>query len=370
MHIVQVLPALDEGGVERGVVELNRSLVEMGHQSTVISSGGRLVAKIQEEGGRHLTLPVKSKNPLTAWARALKLRAALRKLSPDVVHYRSRVPGWLCQWANRSLHLPLVSTVHGFNSVNFYSRVMTMGDLVICPSTPIVDYIQRHYVVPDQKIRLIYRGIDPASFNPQKVDSSWMQTFLSQHASPDSFIVLGVGRITQLKGFDLLIRATALAVQRVPHLVTWIVGEAEEARKEYAEELKALAGSLQLGDHLRFVGNQKKMAEIYSLGSVLVSCNHAKPESFGRTMAEALAMGCPVIATRFGGALDIVRDGKDGWLIPPGDVAALADQLVEASRTSFENLRESALARFSLKQMVEKTVSVYEEVIQNKRGVS
>jgi len=97
---------------------------------------------------------------------------------------------------------------------------------------------------------------------------------------------------------------------------------------------------------------------------VLVSGNRDKPESFGRSMAEALAMGCPVIATRFGGALDIVRDGFNGWLVEPGDEVQLADRLFQATTARFAGLREDALARFSLDQMVSKTLAVYEEVLR------
>ena len=112
MHILQILPALDEGGVERGTVELNREFVRRGHVSTVISSGGRMVSTVEREGGRHVTLEVKSKNPLTALARAAALRRALVAIQPDLIHFRSRVPGWLVRLANRSLRLPVVSTVH------------------------------------------------------------------------------------------------------------------------------------------------------------------------------------------------------------------------------------------------------------------
>ena len=362
MHIVQILPALDEGGVERGTVELNAALVARGYRSTVISSGGRLVSEIERAGGRHITLPVKSKNPLTAPSRAFRLRRVLMTLAPDVVHFRSRVPGWLTVWANRTLHLPLVSTVHGFNSVSAYSRVMTMGDRVICPSTPVVAYIKKHYGTSDEKIRLVYRGVNPEAFDPERLDRAWMADFAERFGLRDRFIVLGVGRITQLKGYDCLIRATAKAAERVPRIKTVIVGGAEPARQAYAESLKAMVRDLHLEDRVVFAGSQSRMAEIYALGNVLVSGNHAKPESFGRTMAEALAMGCPVIATRFGGALDIVREGVDGWLVEPGDTEALANRLAQAAETRWSGLREGAMARFSLDRMVEGTLAVYQEL--------
>lgn len=363
IHTLQILPALNEGGVERGTVELSRELVKRGHRCTVISSGGKLVDTLLRDGAEHIQMDVKSKNLLTVPSRVSRLAGILRDLRPDIVHYRSRVPGWLFIFANRRLRLPFVSTVHGFNSVSRYSRIMTEGTRVICPSTAVIDYIRKHYNTPEGKIRLIHRGIDPEQFDPAKLDAAFTAGFRKQYAPDGAFVVLGVGRITPLKGYDALIRATALARKDVPNIRTLIVGSAEASRAAHLESLKQTVAQLGLQDTVLFTGGQRNVAEVYSCGNVLVSGNTAKPEAFGRSMAEALAMDCPVIATASGGALDIVRDGTDGWLVPPGDVEALAHRLVLASRTTFRNLREDALARFSLQQMVDKTEAVYREVL-------
>jgi len=363
MHIVQILPALDEGGVERGTVELNREFVRRGIHSTVISSGGRLAETVGRDGGRHLTLDVKSKNPLTALARARALRRLLAEVKPDLVHFRSRVPGWLFAVANRRLGLPFVSTVHGLNSVSAYSRIMTTGARVICPSSAVAEHIRTHYGTPDARIRIIPRGIDPHLFDPARLDMAFVSAFRERHQLQGRFVALGVGRLTPLKGFDVLLEATALARTRLPKLKTVIVGGAEAARAAYEQELRQRVVTLGLQEHVVFAGSQSRMAEIYACGDILVSGNHTKPEAFGRTMAEALAMDRPVIATRFGGALDIVREGLNGWLVEPGDAAQLADRLVAAGQTQLRGLREDALARFSLETMVEATLAVYAEVL-------
>jgi glycosyltransferase involved in cell wall biosynthesis len=242
---------------------------------------------------------------------------------------------------------------------------MTEGMRVICPSTSVIDYIRKHYGTPPEKIRLIYRGIDPEQFDPAKLDHAFISDFRRQYIPGNHFTVLGVGRITPLKGYDALIRATALARKNVPNIRTLIIGSAEVNRESHLDYLKRLVAELGLQDTVIFTGGQRNMAEIYSCGNVLVSGNTSKPEAFGRTMAEALAMNCPVIATAQGGALDIVREGKDGWLTPPNDIDTLARSLVIlASRgTPSRNLREGALARFSLQQMVAKTEDVYREVL-------
>lgn len=362
MHIVQILPALNEGGVERGTVELSREFVRRGHRSTVISSGGRLAETIVRDGGGHLTLAVRSKNPLTAPYRAARLREALDHLQPSVVHYRSRVPGWLFMMANRRLGLPFVSTVHGFNSVSPYSRVMTFGQRVICPGTAVADYIKTHYRIADERIRLIYRGIDPVHFAHRGLDMNFMASFEDRYNLRDAFVVLAVGRVTRLKGYDILIRGVAAARERVPRIKCVIVGGVDSAHGGYGDSLRALVRELGIEEHVVFAGSQSKMAEIYACADVLTSNNAGKPEAFGRSMAEALAMDCPVIASRFGGALDIVREGVNGHLYTPGDYNELASLLARISGESFSGLRSDALERFGLDRMTESVLSVYREV--------
>ena len=117
MRIVQLLPELNEGGVERGVVELNREYVKLKIESYVISAGGKLENQINLDGGKHIKFDVCSKNIFTVFSRVVKLKKILKEIKPDIIHVRSRVPAWLIYFANKSLQIKVVSTVHGFNSV-------------------------------------------------------------------------------------------------------------------------------------------------------------------------------------------------------------------------------------------------------------
>ena len=108
-----------------------------------------------------------------------------------------------------------------------------------------------------------------------------------------------------------------------------------------------------------FAGNQQKVAECLSIADVVVSSNTRKPEAFGRSMAEALAMGKPVVAKAFGGALDVVRDGIDGALTKD---AEFAEAIEKVSRMTFGDLRKDALERFSFAKMAERTLDVYREL--------
>jgi len=357
MKIVQLLPELDEGGVERGVVELSRELVKQGYESIVISAGGKLVSQIEAEGGRHILMDVCSKNVLNVPFRTAKLRGILAELEPDVIHARSRVPAWLAYLANKKLHFPFVTTVHGFNSVSPYSEVMTRGERVICVSNAIKHYIQEHYHTPDEKIRVIPRGIDLVKFDPQHVDHAFIRSFKKKYALEDRLVITTIGRITQLKDLETFIEAIAILKGRFPQVAGMIVGGVREDKKGYYASLQALVKERGLEDLICFAGSQSKVAEIYALSDVVVSSSK-KPESFGRSVAEAIAMNTPVVATGHGGVLDIIQEGVNGAFYPVGDSEMLAEKIVEVHGSVFDGYGY-VKEHFSLEQMVEKTLAVY-----------
>lgn len=376
MKTLQIVPALDQGGVERGVVEMNRVILSEGWRNTVVSSGGRLVAEIESDGGRHLQMDVKSKNPLTCFSRAAALRRILESERPDVVCVHSRVPAWLFRIANRGLGLKWITFAHGANSISPYSRVMTAGDLTVTPSRFLADYLKKAYGIVEGKLRVIPRAIDTAKFDPARVDVEFAGRMRREWGVENCRVVMGLGRITQLKGYDMLIRAVRYlkrtheaAGAKTPAYKLVIVGEAEEGRRKYAEELVALAERLGVKDDVVFAGAQSKVAECLSVADIVVSANYRKPEAFGRSMAEALAMNRPVVATAFGGALDIVKDGVNGALVAKmsGEpleerAVAFANAIRFVAHSEFGDLRADVLERFSFERMAKSSLDVYREL--------
>jgi glycosyltransferase involved in cell wall biosynthesis len=361
MKIVQLLPELNEGGVERGTMELSREFVKLGHESIVISNGGKLVDVIENDGGKHIKFDVASKNILTVPWRIYKLRELLRDLRPDVIHARSRVPAWLAYLANKTLHIPFVTTVHGFNSVSFYSKIMTAGDAVICVSNAIKEYIKRHYLTSEEKITVIPRGIDLDKFNPNNINLQFVDEFKTKYDLENKFIVSVVGRITQLKDIETFIKAVALVKQSVPNIKALIVGGVAKDKEKYFKGLEKLVIDLKLENEVIFTGSQTNVAEIYALSNVVVSASK-KPESFGRSVAEAIAMNTPVIATNHGGVKDIIIEGENGFLVDVGDIKTLSAKIMESKDLKFDGYGYIS-ENFSLEQMIEKTLEVYKGIL-------
>lgn len=361
MKIVQILPELNEGGVERGTVELNREMVKRGIESIVISAGGLQSDQIAIDGGVHISFDVCSKNPLTAWMRMYRLRRLLKKLQPDIVHVRSRVPAWLTYLANKKLKIPFVTTVHGLNSVNKYSEVMTFGDRVITVSEVVRDYIIKNYGVSVEKVRVIQRGADISQFDPQNINKDFIRSFINQHSLGDRYIISSVGRVTWLKDYETFIRAIAQLREHIPNITGLIVGGTREDKLDYLDSLKALAKECKVEKQIVFTGSQKNIAEIYHLSDLVVNAS-LKMGNIGRTVVEALAMDTPVIATTYEGLNNLVVDDINGYLIENQNPADLVDKILRAYSAEFTGIREQLNPEYTLSTMVDKTLAVYREL--------
>ena len=340
MKVLHLVPAMEQGGVETVVLSLNRAVVGNGWESVVVSRGGRLVERLASDGGRHVTLDVKSKNPLTYFMRAWKLRRVLRTEKPDLVCAHSRVPAWLFVWANRGLGLRWITYAHGANSVSRYSAVMTKGDLVVTPSRFLAEYLKANYGTAESKFRVIPNSVDAEKFDPDGVDREFIAEKRREWGIREGDrVIMAIGRITPVKGLEGLIREFANS-----GLKFIIVGGADRDHQQYLESLKKLVKDLGLetGDERRvvFAGPQEKIPECISIADEIVLGNTTKPETFGLSVVEAYAMNKTVRAKRFGG---------------------VAEVMAAVEGAGKPTLREAVLSLYGLDLQAERTLAVYRE---------
>lgn len=351
LRIAHLVPNLEEGGVERAVVELSRGMRELGHESFVVSAGGRLERRVVEDGGAVVRLDIAGKNPATLVPRARRLRDALRGIAPSVVHVHSRLPAWLLRLADPGF--PVVSTVHGFNRVGAYSRVMTRAALVVAPCTALRDHLSRHYRVPGDRLVVIPWGIDPA--RQRAARAAGPAPIRRKCRGPGARLAVSVGRLSSRKGHDLFIRALALACGKAGNLFGAIVGGAPGSRRH--ARLERLARDCGIGDRVDIVGATDDIASVYRAADILVAAS-PKPEGFGRVALEAIAMDRPVVGARQGGLLDIVRDGVNGLLHEPGDLAGMADMIAAAAAREWGGISHT-VGEFTLERTVREMERVY-----------
>jgi glycosyltransferase involved in cell wall biosynthesis len=234
---------------------------------------------------------------------------------------------------------------------------MQKADEVICVSKSIKEYIQKNYNTDEKKITVIPRGIDLDVFNPKNIDKEFIENFKKKYQLEGKFIVSSVGRITQLKDYETFIKAIKLVQKEKKDIIALIVGGVRSDKEEYLGSLKTLIKELDLQENIIFTGSQSKIAEIYALSDVVVSSSK-KPESFGRAVAEAIALNTPVIATNHGGVKDIIVEKENGFFFEVGDEVELFEGILKAENLDFDGY-EYISKNFSLESMLGETLGVY-----------
>jgi len=362
LTVVQIIPAMHSGGAEQSTLEISRALVAQGHRSVVISAGGRLVQNLLTEGSEHLQLDVGRKSVSTL-GRISDLHRALRHLQPDIVHVRSRLPAWVTQWAVRGLQ-PLphrVTTVHELNTPGPYSSVLTRGERVIVVSQTVRDHVLAHYPdLPVKRLRVIPRGVDPEAFPyGYRPDSEWRETFFAEFPVLSEAPLLTLpARGTRLKGhIEAIELLAALKLRGLPTRLL-LLGVEETGHQAYLKTLHELARQRGVDDWLVFTPPRSDVREIYAVSDLILQLS-VKPEAFGRTVLEALALCRPVLGYAHGGVGELLAELYPAGRVPALDRARLVERTAELLRLAPPIL---PLTRYRLADMQRATLAVYEEL--------
>lgn len=364
LNILQVLPALESGGVERGTLEVARYLVEQGHRSIVISAGGRLVEQLQDEGSEHFQWTVGSKSLLT-----LKYIPLLRKFIQcnkiDILHVRSRFPAWICYLAWKNMPVDqrprLITTVHGQYSVSPYSRIMTRGERVIVVSEMIRDYVLKHYPVDSKRLWLNYRGVDPARYyHGYQPDSRWLRDWYQSNPQTRGKKLLTLpGRLSRWKGQLDFVEAIAEIRRHHTDVHGLIVGDTQAGKSSFQREIEQRIQQLGMQEHITLTGHRSDIREVMAISTIVMSLSQ-QPEAFGRTTLEALSLGVPVIAYDHGGVAEQMKAILPQGLVANGDCR----QLITRSLAWLQTIPQVPSQHpFQLQTMLENTLAVYQDAL-------
>lgn len=373
LKIMQILPALDAGGVECTVAELAAGIAQEGHESIVVSSGGKMVSEIEAGGSRHITLPVAKKSLFTL-LQVKNMRRLWEEERPDIVHVHSRVPAWVayCTWLSMPKErCPIfLTTVHGFYSVNFYSKVMTKGKRVITVSHSARRYVLENYPsVNAEKVLPISLGVDTKEYYPAyRPEEQWVAQWRKEFPQLEGQWVLCLpGRLTRLKGHSDFLEVIAQLRQGGIPAHGLIVGGAHPRKQQYAEELNRSVVAKGLSDVVTFAGHRTDLRDVLTMSDVVLSLTQV-PESFGRTTLESLALGRPTLGYAHGG----VQEQLDVFL-PEGNVPVFDIMAVVARLKQWYEcppvLSQAVLSPYTLEDMVGAHLSLYADIVEySERG--
>ncbi len=370
--IIQILPNLNSGGIEQVTVDLNKATVEAGGVSIVISNGGTRVPEILEDGGKHIELPVHSKNPLVMYRNIKLLRNIIKDTNADIISAASRAPAWSAQQATKDTNAAYLTNSHATHNINnrlkkIYNSSIIQGELIIAVSHLLAKHLIERYNVAPEKIRTIHRGVDLARYDISAISKERTEKLRTQWNIPkDSKVIFFPARVTQIKGHMFFIDTfKKLNMQNV----VGIIAGHTKGNENYVARVEKHIKDNNLSAQISIVGVCDDMPAAYMLADVATSPTLV-PEGFGLIPIEAMAMGCPFIGTNLGGYKETVINNENGWLIEPNDVEAYAEVLDKA--LSMPESEKEALAKkiskyarenFSNDLMCEKTLDVYAELL-------
>lgn len=362
---MQLLPALEAGGVERSTLEIAEALVQAGHRAVVVSKGGRLLPQLEALGAEHVALDIGAKSPL-AFRHVFALRRLFAESKADIVHARSRLPAWLAWFALRGMTVHskprFVTTAHGLNSPSRYSAIMARGERVVCVSKTVRDYLLRHYPQVDpKKLVVIPRGIEPSRFpRSQRPDRDARVRTAAQFAElgGDGPLLLLPGRGTRLKGHADALQLLARLRSDGLDARLWMPGAREAGRESYLAELEGLSRSLGIADAMAMTPPTDAIAVAYAASDLVLQLSR-KPEAFGRTVVEALSVGRAVLGWNHGGVGELLHELQPSGAVAPFDEVALASS---ARELLTQPPSPPANIPYTLRAMQEATLGLYAEL--------
>ena len=367
MKIMHLLPSLSSGGVEQVVLELCRGMVQCGEECTVVSAGGRMVEQIRTAGAGHIRRSIEKKNPhllIEVW----RMAKLLKREAPQIVHVHSRVPAWVLHFAYRLLlarqRPALVSSFHGFHSVNAYSRIMTRGDAVVAVSQCIREHILQNYPsTPRERVHVIPNSVDTSLFFPTFHPSEeWLQQWRAEHPELTGRYVLCLpGRISRIKGQSHVVPLLShLLSAGVPAHVL-IIGETKRGKEKLAAELDEQVRAAGIQNHVSRLNHRNDLREIMSVSDAVLNLS-LQPESFGKVTLEALALGRPVVGYNHGGVSEQLRQFLPEGLIPVGNPQAAAERLANWYRNP-PKLLEPVASPYLREDMIHSHLSLYRSLL-------
>jgi len=295
------------------------------------------------------------------WRVARALADIIHRERVVIVHSNVMRASFFGALSSKLTRRAFVWHVRDIHAERWYVRLMgALADKVIAVSEAAAHPLSHPHVT------VIHNGVDLMEFNPDSIDGTAFREELG--VSRDTLLVGIVGRVRPWKGHGHFLAAASQVAKRVPGVRFVVVGDTIfPAKKDYLGELRELAQQHGIADRTVFTGERTDVAQILASLDILVHCADAEP--FARVILEGMAMARPILAFADGGTPEAVLDGETGLLVPPSDIAALAQGIEHLlhneplRRAMGEEARARAQAMFTLEHMARQVEAVYDDLL-------
>ncbi|WP_278548773.1 glycosyltransferase [Cloacibacillus evryensis] len=340
MKIIEILPELDIGGVERHVIDLSNELVGRGHEIVVISAGGKMQCQLSQKVS-HIKMPVHKKNPLTGWSCSRKIALFAENGGYHLIHAHSRVPAWIARMASRMAGIPYIVTAHvdfGNKSRWIYSPYRDAAR-VICVSEAVRDGMKNCFY---ENTQVVLNGLGEPNVTWKRENLNGQVKFLF------------VGRLSPVKGLQDVLKV----LPSDEKLMLDVLGDGP-----MRGELENIVKERGLGEKVIFHGYSDRVDDFMATSSCLLFPSYT--EGMPLTLARAVQIGIPIIASDIQPVREMTGGSEN--LLRPGDLASWKGAIEYFIRTRRAKLSIPTSSVPTLKIMADKDEEIYEEVIHGFR---
>jgi glycosyltransferase involved in cell wall biosynthesis len=365
MKVLYLTTHLNAGGITSYVFTLTKGLINLGHEVFIVSSGGGLEKEFKKLGAEVIKLDIKTKSDVSPklFFNFPRLQKIIKEKDIDIIHAQTRVTQVLATWLQKKTSAKCVSTCHGFFKPK-WTRIKfpCWGDFVIAISDAVNLHLIKDLKVSDKKIKIIQSGINLRKF--VSIDSHGQDKGRQQYNLHGDPIIGMIGRLSDVKGQDVLVMAMPEVLKRFPEAKLFLVGEGK-----LKGLLIDLIDKLKLKENIIFLSVVDKAHELMPLFDVIA--HPSRQEGLGLSLMEAQACGRVVVASNVGGIPSLIEDGETGILVEKENPEALAKGLIrvlsdkELALKIEKHASKRAQRGYSDQLMVGKIIKLYENLLEN-----
>lgn len=352
LNILYLRSILDAYGVSKILLLLAEELKKEGHNIIIASDNNdKFKTYVEHMGIKHYTVPLSSdrKNVINFVISCLRIILIVRKEKIDIIHSHHRWSSFISYFVSKMFGIPLVTTYHGIHTGN---KLLTIwGDKIISVSEDAKNHLIEYFNVKPENITVIRNGIKL----PEMGNNKPMSKIQNNNNTP---VIANIARMSPEKDQKTLFLAMKIVIEKHPKVKLLIVGQGP-----LENELKNLAHELGIQNNVKFLGEVEQInAILTNVDFVVLS---SLTEGLPMAVLEALAFEKPVIATSVGDIPAVVKDGQNGFLIPPGNPELFANAIIALLKdkdrmvTMGKKGRQFVQEHFDIRYTVQETKKIY-----------
>jgi glycosyltransferase involved in cell wall biosynthesis len=381
--VLQIVPTLQPNRTAHVAVNVAQALVRIGARAIIAGEDGPLVETVKSFGGEWVYYPDTTFNFFKLKSNVELLARLVKREGIDIVHAKGVGAAWSALPAVAHAGANLVTELPDLSPAQLmlggtYLRAVSSGDRIIAPSAFEAKPIIERYRVPRERIKVIPRGIDIASFDPARINPARVVALRQTWGVPSgAHVVLAPGSIALWNGQATLVEAARILLETGVRSVTFVLAGDDRRHRRHVRALVRLAQANGVYPLFRIIGECQDMPTALAAADIVV-IPWIKPPVSGRAVAEAQAMARPVITSTAGplgeyllAPPQVPDDLRTGWAVPPGAAHELARALgealaldVDAYRKLSARARQFAAYMFSPESVVTATLEVYISLLQ------